>query len=89
MDWLLPGEPVLVLGAGAAGARLVSELSRSDTWQVVALLDDDMTKLAPASTTRPLSGDWHKPRMWRGASVHVHAIIRDAEYDARSAPPRR
>jgi hypothetical protein len=79
---------VLVLGAGAAGARLVSELSRSDTWQVVALLDDDMTKLAPASTTRPLSGDWHKPRMWRGAwcTSRDHS---DAEYDARSAPPRR
>ena len=39
------GEPVLVLGAGAAGARLVSELAKSETWHVVALLDDDTTKV--------------------------------------------
>ena len=39
------GEPVLVLGAGAAGARLVSELAKSETWHVVALLDDDSTKV--------------------------------------------
>ena len=39
------GEPVLVLGAGAAGARLVSELAKSETWRVVALLDDDATKV--------------------------------------------
>ena len=39
------GEPVLVLGAGAAGARLVSELAKSETWQVVALLDDDHAKI--------------------------------------------
>ena len=39
------GEPVLVLGAGSAGARLVSELAKSETWHVVALLDDDTNKL--------------------------------------------
>ena len=39
------GEPVLVLGAGAAGARLVSELAKSETWHVVALLDDDAAKV--------------------------------------------
>ena len=39
------GEPVLVLGAGSAGARLVSELAKSETWHVVALLDDDAAKV--------------------------------------------
>jgi len=39
------GEPVLVLGAGASGARLVSELAKSETWHVVALLDDDTAKV--------------------------------------------
>jgi len=39
------GEPVLILGAGAAGARLVSELAKSETWHVVALLDDDAAKV--------------------------------------------
>ncbi len=38
------GEPVLVIGAGDAGARLIRELWRSREWRVVGLLDDDATK---------------------------------------------
>ena len=38
------GEPVLVVGAGEAGARLTKELARSRQWRVVGLLDDDPTK---------------------------------------------
>ena len=38
------GEPVLVVGAGEAGARLTSELARSRQWRVVGLLDDDRAK---------------------------------------------
>jgi len=38
------GEPVLVVGAGEAGARLTNEMSRSRQWRVVGLLDDDTTK---------------------------------------------
>jgi FlaA1/EpsC-like NDP-sugar epimerase len=38
------GEPVLVVGAGDAGARLVKELERSRQWRVVGLLDDDPAK---------------------------------------------
>jgi len=38
------GEPVLVVGAGDAGARLTDELGRSRQWRVVGLLDDDPTK---------------------------------------------
>ena len=38
------GEPVLVVGAGEAGARLTNEMSRSRQWRVVGLLDDDVTK---------------------------------------------
>jgi FlaA1/EpsC-like NDP-sugar epimerase len=38
------GEPVLVIGAGTAGARLTEELSRSRKWRVVGLLDDDVKK---------------------------------------------
>jgi FlaA1/EpsC-like NDP-sugar epimerase len=36
--------PVLVLGAGMAGAGLVKELSANPAWQVVGLLDDDPGK---------------------------------------------
>ena len=38
------GEPVLVIGAGEAGARLTNEMARSRQWRVVGLLDDDPTK---------------------------------------------
>jgi FlaA1/EpsC-like NDP-sugar epimerase len=38
------GEPVLVVGAGDAGARLTMELERSRQWRVVGLLDDDPAK---------------------------------------------
>ncbi|GAB2921128.1 nucleoside-diphosphate sugar epimerase/dehydratase [Paraburkholderia jirisanensis] len=38
------GKPVIVLGAGTAGASLVRELSRSGEWRLVGLLDDDMAK---------------------------------------------
>ena len=38
------GEPVLVIGAGDAGASLAQELMRSRQWRVVGLLDDDPAK---------------------------------------------
>jgi len=38
------GEPVLVIGAGDAGARLARDLMRSRQWRVVGLLDDDPAK---------------------------------------------
>jgi FlaA1/EpsC-like NDP-sugar epimerase len=38
------GRPVIVLGAGTAGATLARELSRSGEWRLVGLLDDDPVK---------------------------------------------
>src|SRR5437867_12512263 len=38
------GEPVIVLGAGEAGARLTKELEQSRQWRVVGILDDDPRK---------------------------------------------
>ncbi|MCA8487528.1 polysaccharide biosynthesis protein [Burkholderia multivorans] len=38
------GKPVLLLGAGVAGASLARELKRSPEWRLVGLLDDDPTK---------------------------------------------
>ncbi|MFD1557822.1 polysaccharide biosynthesis protein [Paraburkholderia silviterrae] len=38
------GKPVIVLGAGGAGANLARELSRSGEWRLVGLLDDDTAK---------------------------------------------
>ena len=36
------GEPVIILGAGQAAISLLKELARSERWQVVGLLDDDV-----------------------------------------------
>ena len=41
----LRGKPVMVLGAGDAAARLLTEVNRSEEWRVVCLLDDDPAKL--------------------------------------------
>ena len=38
------GEPVMIIGAGEAGARLAKDLARSRQWRVVGLLDDDPAK---------------------------------------------
>ncbi|WP_321941328.1 polysaccharide biosynthesis protein [Paraburkholderia tropica] len=38
------GKPVIVVGAGGAGASLARELSRSAEWRLVGLLDDDPAK---------------------------------------------
>jgi FlaA1/EpsC-like NDP-sugar epimerase len=38
------GEPVLIVGAGEAGARLTEDMARSRQWRVVGLLDDDPAK---------------------------------------------
>lgn len=35
------GKPVVIIGAGAAGALMVKELQRSKEWNVVALVDDN------------------------------------------------
>src|SRR5438552_15552703 len=38
------GEPVLIVGAGEAGARLTREFARSRQWRVVGLVDDHPAK---------------------------------------------
>ena len=39
----LRGQPVIVIGAGELGVALLKDLSRSEQWRVVGLLDDDAT----------------------------------------------
>ena len=38
---LLRGQPVIVIGAGELGVALLKDLSRSEQWRVVGLLDED------------------------------------------------
>ncbi|HEY1326065.1 MAG TPA: nucleoside-diphosphate sugar epimerase/dehydratase [Casimicrobiaceae bacterium] len=58
------GEPVLIAGAGEAGAQLTEALARSKQWRVVGLLDDDPAKqnrqLRNVSVLGPISelGTW-------------------------------
>lgn len=59
-------KPVVVVGAGTAGAMLVRELARSPQWQVVALVDDDRHKRG-----LELSGC-----RVEGASVDLPAVLR-------------
>jgi len=69
------GEPVLVLGAGASGARLVSELAKSETWHVVALLDDDHAKIgARVHNTRVVGPIDQAPAVAKRFGAR-HAII--------------
>ncbi|MGI4857966.1 MAG: polysaccharide biosynthesis protein [Janthinobacterium lividum] len=39
------GKPVIVIGAGRAGATLARELARSAEWRLMGLLDDDPAKI--------------------------------------------
>ncbi|TCT09084.1 polysaccharide biosynthesis protein [Paralcaligenes ureilyticus] len=50
------GKPVVVVGAGTAGAMLVRELGRSAEWQVVALVDDDQSKWGLEISGRRVEG---------------------------------
>jgi len=79
------GDPVLVLGAGAAGARLVSELSRSETWHVVALLDDDIAKVGARVHDTPVVGKLEQTRDVAKRFGARHAIIAmpNANHEAR------
>jgi FlaA1/EpsC-like NDP-sugar epimerase/UDP-N-acetylmuramyl pentapeptide phosphotransferase/UDP-N-acetylglucosamine-1-phosphate transferase len=79
------GEPVLVLGAGSAGARLVSELAKSETWRVVALLDDDTTKLGGRVHNTLVEGKLHETGAVAKRFAARHAIIAmpNANHEAR------
>lgn len=50
------GKPVIVVGAGTAGAMLVRELARSGEWTVVALVDDDRSKWGLELSGRRVEG---------------------------------
>lgn len=69
------GTPVLLLGAGDAAVSLIKELSRSEEWRVVGLLDDDPHKRQRVlHGQRVLGGIDDLPRIARLMKVK-HAII--------------
>ena len=52
----LNAQPVLILGAGDAGATVADELARSRDWRVVGLLDDNVGKLGRQIHGLPVLG---------------------------------
>src|SRR5512141_655865 len=69
------GEPVLVIGAGEAGARLIRELWSSREWRVVGLLDDDAAKLGSHLQNTRILGRIDELKDWAPRFSVVKAII--------------
>jgi FlaA1/EpsC-like NDP-sugar epimerase len=71
----LNAQPVLVLGAGDAGAALVRELARSSEWRVVGLLDDNIGKRGLQIHALPVLGRIDELPAIAGRLEVSHAII--------------
>ena len=74
---LLPAErePVLVLGAGEAGANLVAELALSRELRVVGVLDDDRLKRGRQMHGVSILGAFDELSRWRDELSVAKAII--------------
>lgn len=69
------GKPVIVLGAGSAGASLARELSRSAEWRLVGLLDDDVAKHGREIYGYKVLGPISELPRWTEKLGVEHAII--------------
>ncbi|MFM0557347.1 nucleoside-diphosphate sugar epimerase/dehydratase [Paraburkholderia sediminicola] len=69
------GKPVVVLGAGNAGASLARELSRSSEWRLVGLLDDDPAKQGREIYGYKVWGPISDLQQWASDMKVEHAII--------------
>jgi FlaA1/EpsC-like NDP-sugar epimerase len=69
------GKPVIVLGAGTAGANLVRELARSSEWRLVGLLDDDPAKQGREVLGHKVLGSISELPMWADQLKTDFAII--------------
>lgn len=69
------GKPVLLLGAGSAGASLVRELMRSSEWRLVGLLDDDSTKHGREIQGYKILGSINELQRWASEFKAEHVII--------------
>ena len=71
----LRGEPTLVLGAGDAAVSLIKEVSRSEEWRVVGLLDDDPAKLGRLLNGVRVLGRLDEVARWAEQLRVKHAIV--------------
>jgi FlaA1/EpsC-like NDP-sugar epimerase len=74
-DLIARGQPVIIIGAGRAGANLVSELARSSEWRVVGLLDDDERKIGREIAGNKVYGPIEELSSWASLLKARHAII--------------
>jgi FlaA1/EpsC-like NDP-sugar epimerase len=74
-DLIGRGQPVIIIGAGRAGANLVSELGRSSEWRVVGLLDDDENKIGREISGNKVYGRIEDLAAWAPRLKAGHAII--------------
>lgn len=69
------GKPVIILGAGRAGANLARELARSREWRLVGLLDDAAAKQGREIYGHKILGPLSELHRWALAFNASHAII--------------
>ncbi len=79
-------QPVIVLGAGDAAAMLLKDLSRSSSWRVMGLLDDDASKHGRRLVDVSILGPIEKIAQEAERLGVAHAII---AMSAASAAQRR
>ncbi len=74
-DLIARGQPVVIIGAGRAGANLVSEMARSSEWRVAGLLDDDPNKVGREIAGVKVFGAIEELPAWAERLKLKHAII--------------
>ncbi len=72
--WRALGEPILVLGAGAAGARLAEALASGREWRIVGFLDDDPKKQKRRIYSAPVLGAISELAAWAN-KLHVQKVV--------------
>ncbi|OLE18420.1 MAG: polysaccharide biosynthesis protein [Betaproteobacteria bacterium 13_1_20CM_3_63_8] len=68
------GEPVLILGAGEAGAHLAKEFTHSRKWRIVGLLDDNPAKQGRLLRNISVLGPIAELPLW-AKRFGVHTVI--------------
>lgn len=69
------GEPVFILGAGAAADKLIREIAPSPQWRLVGLLDDNRAKQGRSLHGIPVLGALHEVADLAAQREVTHVIV--------------